>query len=314
MKLTEKKPKVSVCVITYNQEHFIGQCLQSIVDQKTDFEFEIIVGDDCSSDGTRSVINRFQKSFPSLIRTIYQDKNTGGTKNYIDVHSAACGEYVAHIDGDDYMLPNKLMIQAAFLDANPGCSIVAHQVITVDSNGIQKREKKKNTAIVKTDIVGLVRNYLTFTHSSKMYRRNACSGVQYDGSQIIDFVFHVDHAANGWIAVLPDYLGSRRIVANSITNVSEERLYALVRSTRAGFDHARLLGVDPTDVRFGEASYLFKSAIFCAERGDCYGFGTYIEDSFHVYPSFSFPQRIFYAFRSHFVLIRAICRLRRSLK
>ena len=54
--LGKKTPKVSVCVITYNQEKYIAQCLQSIVDQETDFDFEIIVGDDCSTDGTREIV------------------------------------------------------------------------------------------------------------------------------------------------------------------------------------------------------------------------------------------------------------------
>jgi glycosyltransferase involved in cell wall biosynthesis len=61
MEMTAKNPKVSVCVVSYNQEKYIRQCLQSIVDQATDFDFEVIVGDDFSTDGTRVIIEEFEK-------------------------------------------------------------------------------------------------------------------------------------------------------------------------------------------------------------------------------------------------------------
>ena len=57
----KKPPKVSVCVVTYNQEKYVAQGLQSIVDQETDFDFEIIVGDDCSTDGTREILENFKE-------------------------------------------------------------------------------------------------------------------------------------------------------------------------------------------------------------------------------------------------------------
>src|SRR5450759_3411095 len=76
MVLPEKIPKVSVCVVTYNQEKFIRQCLQSIVDQETDCDFEVIVGDDCSTDGTRDIVREFAERYPTMIKVILQDTNT----------------------------------------------------------------------------------------------------------------------------------------------------------------------------------------------------------------------------------------------
>ena len=110
------RPKMSVCVITYNQERYIGQCLQSLVEQKTDFDFEVIVGDDCSTDGTLAVVQEFVNRYPDIVRTILQPTNTGGSKNYLQVHAAAIGTYVAHVDGDDYALPGKLQAQAEVLE------------------------------------------------------------------------------------------------------------------------------------------------------------------------------------------------------
>ena len=128
MDTQEKKPKVSVCIITYNQEKYIRQCLQSIIDQETNFDFEVIVGDDCSTDGTRTIVQEFVERYPSIIKTIVQEKNTGGSKNNLDVHAAAIGKYVAHVDGDDYTLPGKLQLQANVLDADLMCTAVWHRV------------------------------------------------------------------------------------------------------------------------------------------------------------------------------------------
>jgi len=117
MELQYKTPKVSVCVITYNQEKYIRQCLQSIVDQETDFDFEVIVGEDCSTDGTRAIVQEFSEKFPNIVKPIYQKKNIdGGGYNFLTVHRAARGEYVAHIDGDDFALPGKLQAQANILE------------------------------------------------------------------------------------------------------------------------------------------------------------------------------------------------------
>jgi glycosyltransferase involved in cell wall biosynthesis len=129
-------PKLSVCVITYNQEKYIAQCLQSIVDQKTDFDFEIIVGEDCSTDRTRAIVQEFEARYPTLIKPLYQRKNVGaGVNNFITTHRAASGLYIAHVDGDDYCFPGKLQMQVDILDKYPDCNLVFHRMKILDSIG-----------------------------------------------------------------------------------------------------------------------------------------------------------------------------------
>lgn len=118
MQDTETKPKVSVCVVTFNQEKYIRQCLQSIVDQEVSFSFEVIVGDDGSTDGTRSILREFAERYPSIVKPIYNEKNIGPYRNYVSTHSVAKGDYVAHCDGDDFWYPGKLKYQAEYLDNN----------------------------------------------------------------------------------------------------------------------------------------------------------------------------------------------------
>ncbi len=169
---TEKTPKVTVCVITYNQENYIRQCLQSIVDQKTDFDFEVIVGEDCSTDGTRSIVQEFAERYSDLVKPIYQNKNIGGCQNYLAVHKAARGEYVAHIDGDDAMLSNKLQCQAKVMDENINSPASFHLMEIIDEKSTRcgklwLRESYSSTFSVEDLLIG----HPNVCHSSLMYRR-----------------------------------------------------------------------------------------------------------------------------------------------
>lgn len=122
MEMIEIRPKVSVCVVTYNQEKYIEKCLQSIVNQEVDFEFEVIIGDDCSTDGTRAIIDRFQKNCRQKVIPIFNLVNLGPYKNLINTCQKASGYYIAHCDGDDFWLPGKLKAQVFQLDKDPNLS------------------------------------------------------------------------------------------------------------------------------------------------------------------------------------------------
>ncbi len=82
-------PKVSVCVITYNHVRYLRTCLQSIVDQETDFSFEIIVGEDCSTDGTQGVLQEFEERYPNIIRPKNQFVGARGERNFPQLLDAA---------------------------------------------------------------------------------------------------------------------------------------------------------------------------------------------------------------------------------
>ena len=72
--------KVSVCVITFNHKHYIKRCLDSILNQEVKFDFEVIIGDDCSTDGTRNIVQEYAKNYPEIIKLRLQGQNSGGTK------------------------------------------------------------------------------------------------------------------------------------------------------------------------------------------------------------------------------------------
>src|SRR5512133_2186068 len=109
--------KVSVLVMTYNHEKFIQQALDSVAMQETNFEYEILISEDCSTDRTRQVVLEFQGEHPDKVRLLLSEKNIHSNEVVVRGICAACGEYIAMLDGDDYWTsPNKLQKQADFLD------------------------------------------------------------------------------------------------------------------------------------------------------------------------------------------------------
>lgn len=117
--------KVSVCITTYNLEPYIAQTLDSVLCQETSFDYEVIVGDDFSTDRTREILLQYKAQYPDKIVLHFQEKNVGVNRNDYDLIHLAKGEYIAWCDGDDYWLTkDKLQKQVDILDANPDFSCV----------------------------------------------------------------------------------------------------------------------------------------------------------------------------------------------
>lgn len=123
--------KASVLLITYNHAPYVAQAIESALAQQAGFAFEILIGDDCSTDGTRQIVCDFRRRHPERIRTILPERNLGGGGNplFLQLLAGCRGEVVAFLDGDDYWIsPDKLLRQAAFLDAHTECSMCFHNV------------------------------------------------------------------------------------------------------------------------------------------------------------------------------------------
>jgi glycosyltransferase involved in cell wall biosynthesis len=128
-------PIVSVSCLAYNQENFIGEALDGIMMQQTDFPFEVIVHDDASTDQTPAIIRDYAWIYPDIIRAIYQEVNqfskTGMYPYATHVFPAARGKYIAICDGDDYWTdPHKLQRQVDFMEKNPAFSACFHDYLT----------------------------------------------------------------------------------------------------------------------------------------------------------------------------------------
>ena len=135
--MSEKKEiKVQVVCVTYNQKEYIKEALDSFIMQKTNFGYEVLVGDDGSTDGTSEIVAEYAKKYPDIIKPIFHSHNTGSYQNLLDAASACKGKYVAMCDGDEYWTDeNKLQKQADFMDTHKDCSICFHTVLIKYEDG-----------------------------------------------------------------------------------------------------------------------------------------------------------------------------------
>lgn len=107
---------VSVIVLTYNQEKMVGNTINSILNQVTQFSYELIIADDCSSDKTRDVLNKFKKENIDKIKLLYNDHNLGVVNNYFNAVKYCCGNYIMVCAGDDWWKENKIQMQVKYLN------------------------------------------------------------------------------------------------------------------------------------------------------------------------------------------------------
>ncbi|MEM7104596.1 MAG: glycosyltransferase [Bacteroidota bacterium] len=119
------KLKLSVALITYNHERYIEKALSSILTQETDFDFEIVIGDDGSTDSTQDILLNFADQNPDKIKLVFNERNEGVFSNVYNTVEACTGKYLAFLEGDDFWVyPKKLQQQVDFLESNPeysGC-------------------------------------------------------------------------------------------------------------------------------------------------------------------------------------------------
>lgn len=131
--------RVTVWLSTYNQAPYVAQALDSVLIQKTNFFYEVIAADDCSTDDTQKIILEYQKKHPEKIIPFFTSHNVGGCRKLIDCIDAGLfrGDYLAFLEGDDFWIDdNRLQKLVDFLEANPKYSRVAHQRVLVDEDGI----------------------------------------------------------------------------------------------------------------------------------------------------------------------------------
>lgn len=143
--LNDERIGVSIVCLSYNNEKYIGQMLDSLICQRTTFNYEILIHDDASTDNTQQIIGRYAKAYPKLIKPILQTENQyskGVSPNMTFNYPRVKGKYVAFCEGDDYWAnPNKLQSQFEIMETNPKCSICVHETQCVSPDGEPIRQK-----------------------------------------------------------------------------------------------------------------------------------------------------------------------------
>ena len=133
--MSTENPKVSVSIITYQHERYVGRAIESVLQQRVDFPYEVIIGDDFSTDGTREILRQYQQQYPNIIQLVLHPRrydNVPGRTNNITNLYACRGQYVALLDGDDYWTStDKLQTQVDFLDRRPDYALAFHDALKV---------------------------------------------------------------------------------------------------------------------------------------------------------------------------------------
>ncbi|ENP8446621.1 glycosyltransferase [Vibrio sp. Vb0877] len=144
--MSKKYPLVSIAIITYNQKEYLRECIESCLVQDYP-NFEIVIADDCSTDGTQDMLREYEAAYPSKFVLRLSEKNQGITPNSNECLQACSGEYIAMLGGDDLLLESKITKQVDVLISQPGISICGTYTRLIDSKGnnigIRKDFKRK---------------------------------------------------------------------------------------------------------------------------------------------------------------------------
>lgn len=281
----QAEPVLSIIVLCYRQAEYVGPCLQSIMDQKIDVPFEVIVGDDNSPDNSLEVIESFRARYPDVIKVVAHETNGGAAKNFADTVALARGEFIANIDGDDVMLPGKLQRQLDFLREHPECGLVVHRMRTVDQDTLEPVSYPLSPNKPATfDAEYLIENGAYFFHSSEMYRaslrlRNPLS---LDLKVVVDLAHLVQVVYGSKGCYLDEELGLYRVNRTGLTTMRiksperhKETTDDMIRTCQIAAD----LGMASDAVNRGRARFYLTSAIFYLEHGREDSFEDCIESS-----------------------------------
>jgi glycosyltransferase involved in cell wall biosynthesis len=182
LKNTVNEVKVSVCVPTYQHSKFVTKCLDGILMQQTSFPFEIIIGEDESSDGTREICMQYADAHKDKIRLIlrsrkdvvYINGNPTGRYNFINTIMESKGEYIALCEGDDHWTdPLKLQKQVDFLEANKNYAGCAHYTQQVFDNGQEGKIYGKHKEKIDFYAADTIHEHSIFHTSSFMFKKSA---------------------------------------------------------------------------------------------------------------------------------------------
>lgn len=204
------KPTVSIVTITYNHSKCIKQAIESLMMQKTDFDFEIIIADDYSTDGTTDIIEDYVKTAKNVIKPIFRNSNIGAWNNCKEAIIATSGKYVALCEGDDYWTdPLKLQKQVDYMEANKDCSVCFHPVKVI----FEDKENEDyifpiTSDVKKFNIESLLRENFIQTNSV-MYRRQNYDNIAKDVMPG-DWYLHLYHARFGSIGFINEVMSVYR--------------------------------------------------------------------------------------------------------
>jgi glycosyltransferase involved in cell wall biosynthesis len=247
--------KLSVCVPTYNHEQYIGQMLEGALMQQTSFDFEIVIGDDASTDATPDIIRKYDKEKPGIIRAFLHSENQGpkeprefaGRNNVLQLLKACKGEYVAMCEGDDYWTdPLKLQKQVDFLDQNRDFAVCHHNMEVIYEDGSPSHFFNAADQKAVSTIEDLLEDKWFMATASWVYRNHFLTedfAEWHAKTAAGDWAIMFQLAAKGKIGYLPDVMGVYRKHSAGLSNVHAHTNFKFLQNRKEMFENVgRWLG------------------------------------------------------------------------
>lgn len=231
--MNNMQPLVSICCITYNHAPYIRQCLDGFLMQKVTFPIEIIINDDCSTDGTTDVIREYEAKYPDIIKPIYHVENeySKGTRGMFATYCfpKAKGKYIAMCEGDDYWIdPLKLQMQVDFMEVNPDYSLCFHNALRLNERKTKKEKIKsfcyfnKSRQIQAEEIIAA----WCIPTASVLYRREVLVNIQLPSFFSGDYTLELILASRGNVFYIDKYMSVYRLNDGGVSNKVKVRKWA----------------------------------------------------------------------------------------
>jgi glycosyltransferase involved in cell wall biosynthesis len=286
---------VSVLTITYNQERYLAQALDSILMQAIDADLEIVVGDDASSDGTGAILRAYRDRHPGQFRLLLRDRNVGLVRNFAETLLACRGRYVAILEGDDFWTsPDKLRTQVEFLESHPECSACFHNVEVVYEDAGRESHLFHRTPPARRFLTlqDVLRSHPIPTPST-MFRRGLIERLPewFYSMPMGDWPLHVLNARQGPIGYIDAVLACYRVHGAGSWS-SQGRLETLRRTIEAaGVLRAHLDGACDRILRRSMARWNCEIAAIHYEAGRIRDAGAHARAALEARPGFSSAYR-----------------------
>jgi glycosyltransferase involved in cell wall biosynthesis len=258
-------PTVSVVLRTFNHEPFVAQAIESVLIQQADFPFELVIAEDCSTDGTREIVRDYADRAPQLIRAVLPERNVGHGEIFRLALEQAGGDFIAYLDGDDYWTSTtKLSRQVEFLERNRECASCFHDVSMVyDEAGLPSGSLSPRLGGTRLTLEQILMECLV-PAPSMMFRREVAEELPawVFESAWIDWLIHIRAAQRGPLGYVPQALAVYRVHRGGMFSALD-RVSQLEEDVRF---YAKLLPELPEQRQLIERCSAYRRAQLAIER------------------------------------------------
>lgn len=298
---------VSICCLVYNHEKYLRKTLEGFVQQKVNFNYEIIIHDDASTDSSAAIIREYCEKYPDLFRPILQTENQHSKRVYISktfLHPKVRGKYVALCEGDDYWCDeNKLQLQVDYMESHPDCSMCTHDTAMIDGdgnyigmcvNGLRKDRDYDANAVIRADGGGLFQTSSFLAKRHVITEQPALFNIRGIGD--IPMVLHA--AVCGYVHYMGRVMSCYRVGhAGAWSTVNEQQLERMLRQREKEYEDFTRIDKE-TDYKYTKALAIPRGLRLSILYRKKYGIGKLLKKPSHLLMVLrthchTFPRRMY---------------------